>query len=202
MAKATERLILASGSAVRARLLQAAGIAFDVEPAGIDETVLKEAARAAGQSAADCALVLAAEKARHISAANSGSWVIGADQLLVAGDKWFDKPRDLPAARTQLRELRGRAHVLETAVCVVRDGELLWHHLSRPALTMREFSDSFLESYLAAEGETVLASVGAYRLEARGVQLFAAIDGDSFAILGLPLIELLGFLREVGMAEQ
>jgi len=202
MAKATERLILASGSAVRARLLQAAGIAFDVEPAGIDETVLKEAAGAARQSAADCALALAAEKARHISAANSGSWVIGADQLLVAGDKWFDKPRDLPAARTQLRELRGRAHVLETAVCVVRDGEALWHHLSRPALTMREFSDSFLESYLAAEGETVLASVGAYRLEARGAQLFAAIDGDSFAILGLPLIELLGFLREVGMAEQ
>ena len=124
------------------------------------------------------------------------SLVIGADQLLASGAEWFDKPRDLGEAREQLLGLRGRTHVLATAVCVAQAGVPVWRATSVPELTMRRFSEEFLDEYLAAEGEALLGSVGAYRLEGRGVQLFSRIRGDYFAILGLPLIELLGFLRE------
>jgi septum formation protein len=117
---------------------------------------------------------------------------------LACGGKWFDKPADIGTARVHLRALRGHTHLLATAACVFRDGERVWRHVSSPELTMRHFGDEFLDGYLAVEGEMVLGSVGAYRLEARGVQLFEHISGDHFAILGLPLIELLGFLRETG----
>ena len=113
--------------------------------------------------------------------------------------EWFDKPRDLGEAREQLLGLRGRTHVLATAVCVAQEGVPVWRATSAPELTMRHFSEEFLDDYLAAEGEALLGSVGAYRLEGRGVQLFSRIGGDYFAILGLPLIELLGFLRERGL---
>ena len=143
-------------------------------------------------------MALAEAKARAVAERHPEALVVGADQLLACGDDWFDKPETLAAARTQLIALRGRAHVLETAVCVARDGELLWHAESRPCLRMREFYDGFLSGYLAAEGEAALGSVGGYRLEGRGVQLFERIEGDHFAILGLPLIELLEFLRRRG----
>ena len=125
--------------------------------------------------------------------------VIGADQILVAGEEWFDKPGDLGEAAAQLRRLRDRDHILVTAACVYRGEKRLWEALSTPKLTMRNFGDAFLTGYIAAEGEAVLGSVGAYRLEGRGAQLFTRIEGDHFAILGLPLLELLGFLRGRGL---
>ncbi len=198
MAAKPEPLILASASTARARMLEAAGIAFMIEPAAIDEARIKTAAREAGHTAIACALALATEKARAVSQRHPHSLVIGADQILVAGSEWFDKPVDLVEARTQLQALRGRTHVLATAVCVMRASEPLWHATSMPELTMRRFTDAFLDRYIAEEGEALTASVGAYRLEGRGVQLFARISGDHFAVLGMPLLELLDFLRERG----
>ena len=193
------RLILASASAARAAMLRAAGIAFIAEPAEIDETAIKDSHHIAGRDALACAAALAAAKARAVAARHPRAVVVGADQILVAGDEWFDKPADLAAATAQLRRLAGRTHVLATAVCAVRDGESLWQATAAPKLTMRRFGETFLALYIAAEGKAVLGSVGAYRLEGRGVQLFARIEGDYFAILGLPLIELLGFLRDHGL---
>jgi septum formation protein len=195
----TEGLVLASASTIRAQLLAAAGVDFRIEPAELDEGFLKQARRAEGRDAADCALALAEAKARQVAARRRQAVVIGADQLLVCGEVWFDKPADLGQARTQLQILRGRTHELVTAVCVVLDGSRLWHTVSRPRLTMRNFTDAFLDDYIAAEGADILGSVGAYRLEGRGAQLFERIEGDYFAILGLPLLELLGFLRTKGM---
>jgi septum formation protein len=198
MASTADRLILASASVARAELLRAAGVDFVIEPAAIDEARLKSVARRRGDSAIVCASALAAEKGRAVSGRHPKALVIGADQILAAGEEWFDKPADLAEACEQLRALRGRTHRLETAVVVMRDAVPLWHATSAPEMQMRWFSDAFLEAYVAAEGVMLLGSVGAYRLEGRGVQLFSGIRGDHFAVLGLPLIELLGFLRERG----
>ena len=183
---------------MRARLLEMAGVAFSIEPAAIDESAIKREMRLAGRSASDCARALARAKAAVVSARYPDTLVIGADQLLDAGDEWLDKPKTLAEARLQLQRLRGRTHGLATAVCVLRGGERLWDAASRPELTMRHFSDAFLDRYIAAEGEALLGSVGAYRLEARGIQLFSRMTGDHFAVLGLPLFELLEFLRSRG----
>lgn len=199
MARRPEQLVLASASAARAAILRAAGVAFAVDPANIDESSIKQQRRGLGDAALACALALAEAKARAVARRSPKALAIGADQLLAAGGEWFDKPRDAAEARSQLQALRGRTHVLATAACVVRDGDLLWRATSAPELTMRPFSDKFLDAYLAAEGESILSSVGAYRLEARGVQLFSRINGDHFAVLGLPLIELLDFLRGCGV---
>ena len=199
MAATAEPVILASASPARARLLRAAGIVAAVEPSQVDEATIKMRHRAAGDSALACAKALAAAKAQAVSARHPSALVIAADQILAAGAVWFDKPGDLAAARAQLCALRGRSHELATACCAVAGGAVVWRGSSVPRLTMREFSDAFLEDYLAAEGEAVLGSVGAYRLEGRGVQLFAAIDGDYFSILGLPLLALIEFLRRRGV---
>ena len=175
----TERLVLASASTVRARLLAAAGLDFRTEPAELDEGFLKQACRAEGRDAAGCALALAEAKAHQVAArCGRAAVVIGADQL---------------------QALRGRTHELVTAACAVQDGSRIWHGLSSPRLIMRHFTDGFLDDYIPAEGADILGSVGAYRLEGRGAQLFEHTEGDYFAILGLPLLELLGFLRTKGM---
>jgi septum formation protein len=190
--------IMASASTARARLLREAGVTVVIDPADLDEEAVKSTQRRAGAGALGCATTLAVAKAQTIARRHPGALVIGADQILALGDEWFDKPTDISAAWRQLAALRGRTHSLPTAVCVCRDEVVLWRAASEPRLTMHDFGDAFLDAYLAAEGEAVLSSVGAYRVEGRGAQLFAAIEGDHFAIQGLPLIELLGFLRSVG----
>jgi septum formation protein len=195
-------LILASASPARGELLRSAGVAFVVAPASIDEAEIKAAFRAERRTAAECAIALAEAKASRVARRHRDSLVVGADQMLVCEDVWFDKPTDLTAARAQLVALRGKRHELVSAICVVRDGELLWQLVERSTLVMRSFSDAFLDDYLAAAGTDALSSVGAYRLEALGVQLFTRIDGGYFAILGLPLLPLLDFLRGHGVVAQ
>ena len=192
-------LILASGSSVRARLLSEAGVAFRREVAAVDEAEIKTTLKAEGANATMAAETLAELKAQRVSRRHPEALVIGADQILDCDGTWFDKPADAAAARATLLALRGRSHLLLSSVAVVRGGERLWHRNERAALLMREFSDAFLDAYLAAAGETALQSVGAYQLEGLGAQLFARIDGDYFTILGLPLLPLLDFLRNHGL---
>lgn len=196
---ASPRLILASASAARQTLLRDAGLVFDVEPAAIDEAGVKQAAQADGATAAETALALAGLKAQRVSRRHPDALVIGCDQLLVCGERWFDKPADLQAAREHLHALRGRTHTLATAVVCHRAGARVWHQVSQPSLTMRAFSDAALDAHVAAEGMTLTCTVGAYRLEGPGIQLFDRIDGDHATILGLPLLPLLGFLRQHGV---
>jgi len=191
----TSPIILASASKSRANLLRAAGVTFDIVPAHTDEDAVKHAMKVKGASAADCAEALAEVKAKHVSASHPDALVIGADQMLECDGLWFDKPADQNGARSHLQKLRGKTHVLPTAVCVVQNGVRLWHHVAFPQLTMRDFSDAFMEDYLKAAGPAVTTSVGAYQLEGPGAQLFSRIDGDFFSILGLQLLELLTFLR-------
>jgi septum formation protein len=198
MASPSERLILASASVARARLLRAAGVDPMIEPAQIDEAAIKRVFHDRGGDAGECALALAESKAAFVSARHPGAVVIGADQILVCGAEWLDKPADLLAARRQLQVLRSNHHVLETAACAVKGCERLWTAAAAPRLIMRDFSDLFLDDYLSQEGDAILGSVGAYRLEGRGVQLFEQIEGDYFAILGLPMIPLIAFLQERG----
>jgi septum formation protein len=195
----TPRLVLASASAARRALLAGAGLRFEAVAAAVDEAAIKEAAQAEAIPPADAALMLADAKAERIARRDPEALVIGCDQLLVCDGQWFDKPTDPAAARAQLRRLRGRRHELVTAVVCHRYGRRIWQHVALPRLWMRNFSEAFLEAYLAAEGERVTQSVGGYRLEGPGVQLFARIEGEYAAILGLPLLPLLGFLRDHGV---
>jgi septum formation protein len=196
---AAPRLVLASASAARRAVLAAAGLRFDALPAAVDEAAIKEAAQAEAIPAADTALILADAKAERIARRDPEALVIGCDQLLVCEERWFDKPPDLAAARAQLLALRGRQHQLVTAIVCHRQGRRIWHHVAVPRLTMRDVSDDFLEAYLAAEAEQVTQSVGAYRIEGPGVQLFSKVEGEHAAILGVPLLALLGFLRQHGV---
>ncbi len=194
---AAPALVLASGSAARRALLEAAGLRFAVQPVAIDEAALRETVQAEGGSAEEAALALAGMKARRAAAGDG--LVIGADQILACDGAWFGKPADRDAAADQLRALRGRTHSLATAVACWRGGAEIWRHVASPRLSMRRFSDAFLDAYLAAEGDAVLGSVGCYRIEGLGAHLFDAVEGEHAAILGLPLLPLLGFLRQHGV---
>ena len=188
-------IILASQSPYRAGLLVNAGLRFTALPAYIDEAATKRRAQADDWTPEACALSLARQKAAKIATDHWDAMVIGADQLLICGNDWFDKPRDLDEARSHLQRLRGRTHVLVTAVVAMHGGIEVWDHVARPALTMRNFSDSFLETYLTEEAGHLTTTVGAYRLEGQGIHLFENIEGDHSSIIGLPLLPLLGFLR-------
>lgn len=194
-----EPLVLASGSAARAKLLAEAGLRCEARPALVDEAEVKAALSAEGATAYHAAETLAELKAIRVARDAPGALVIGADQMLECDGEWFDKPADRAAAAQTLRSLSGRPHRLISAVCVVRDGERLWHHTEHATLFVRPLSGDFIEAYLDAAGDAALSSVGAYQLEGLGAQLFARIDGDYFAILGLPLLPLLDFLRGRGV---
>ena len=193
-----EPLILASASSTRGRILGEAGLPVAVDPAAVDEEEIRAAFQAEKRSAAACATALAESKAIRVSARHVGALVLGADQILECAGRWFDKPADAEAARAQLKALRGERHTLVSAAAVVRNGSVLWHTSDRAELTMRGFSDGFLDAYIVATGAELLGSVGAYRLEGLGAQLFERVEGDYFTILGLPLLPLLDFLRGHG----
>ena len=195
----TPALVLASASTARRAVLEGAGLRFNAQAAHIDEDAVKRGAQAEKLKPGETALILSELKAQRLSRKHRDALVIGCDQLLVCEGEWFDKPVDRAGAAAHLRALRGKIHVLETGLVCMKNEQIVWHHLARPKLTMRPFSDEFLEAYLDAEGDMVLSSVGAYRLEGLGAQLFDAIEGEHSAILGLPLLPLLGFLRQNGV---
>ncbi len=193
-------VVLASASPTRARLLAAAGVPARPRAATVDEAAIKEALRADGVAPGEAAVALAELKAQRVAGQEShDAIVLGADQILTCEGRWFDKPADLAQARAQLAALAGRRHELWTAAVAFRGGARVWHHLAQARLWMRPCSDEFLDRYLDAAGEAALGSVGAYQIEGPGAQLFARIEGDRFAIEGLPLLEVLEFLRVQGV---
>lgn len=191
-------LILASGSAIRRRMLEAAGLDFQVVPARVDEEMAKASLRAEGLKPRDQADALAELKALSVSRRQPG-FIIGADQMLAIDGETLDKPRDMGEARSHLTRMRGKTHELLCAAVVAREGAVIWRRVDTPKLKMRNFSDAFLDDYLARGGEVLLHSVGAYQLEGLGAQLFERVEGDYFSVLGLPLLPLLAFLREHGI---
>jgi len=187
--------VIASGSPVRRAMLFNAGLSVECLTSDVDETRLKSEARAANRSVEDVVTDLARAKACSVSQMRPDCIVIGADQILNIDGAWFDKPRTRDDIRSHIRALRGRTHHLVTAVVCVCDGEVLWQHHETASVIMRNVSNEFIDDYIDAEGESLLSTVRAYRLESRGVQLFEQIDGNYFTTLGLPLLPLLAFLR-------
>lgn len=192
-------LVLASASAARRALLEAAGLRFEAVAAAVDEDAIKASARAEGLAPGEAALLLAGAKAERVARRRPEALVVGCDQILECEGRWYDKPRDGAEARSHLLALRGRSHALHTAVLCHREGRTVWTHLATPRLAVRGFSDAFLDAYLAAEGARATETVGAYRLEGPGVHLFDRVEGEHAAVLGLPLLPLLGFLRQHGV---
>lgn len=188
---------LASTSRARRALLEGAGVTFEAVDSGLDEEITKAWLKSQGAWPRKIAEALAEAKALKAAEDREGL-VIGADQTLEFETGLFDKVATLDEARDRLKLLRGKPHQLHSAVVVAKDGVAVWRERVSATLTMRDFSDAFLEDYLATEGAAALGSVGCYRLEGPGAQLFASIEGDYFAILGLPLLGLLAFLRENG----
>lgn len=194
-------LILASASKTRVDMLRNAGLTFTAVPSSVDERAVEKPLLEAGFSANDLAVVLAEAKALEVSERHTEALVIGCDQTLGLDGERLIKPESMEEARRQLLKLRGRIHALHAAVVCVKGGEVLWRHDDTARLTMRDFTPEFIGRYLAQVGEAALSSVGCYQLEGAGVQLFDRVDGDYFTVLGLPLLPLLGFLREDGALE-
>lgn len=176
-------------------MLRAAGVEFKSLPARVDESAIKASLLAEGAAGRDIADALAEAKARRVAMRNPDAFVLGADQVLVCAGQLFDKPETLDEARNQLQHLRGQRHDLLSAAVIYHQGQPIWRHIGTAQLTMRAFSDAFLDDYLSHENSNLFATVGGYQLESRGAQLFNAVQGDYFSILGLPLLPLLEFLR-------
>jgi nucleoside triphosphate pyrophosphatase len=193
---AAEPLVLASRSASRRAVLVGAGIPVEAEPADVNERSIE--ASAIDKSPTAVATLLARAKALAVAARRPGRLVLGADQTLSLGERLFTKPADLAAARAQLTSLRGATHALHSGLALARDGAVVREHCEIATLTMRNFSDRFLDAYIEAVGLAVTASVGGYQVEGSGIQLFERIEGDHFTILGLPLLPLLAYLRREG----
>ena len=193
---ASDPLLLASRSAPRRTLLEAAGVPVELHPADIDERAVEAGAPSA--AAADVAALLARAKASVVAGLRPGRLVLGADQTLALGDERFSKPADRAAAYTQLRALSGRPHQLHSAIAFVQDGTVVFQYVGAARLTMRALSDQFLDRYLDTVGDAATESVGAYQIEGLGVELFERVEGDYFTILGLPLLAALDFLRRRG----
>jgi septum formation protein len=194
----SEVLVLASASLSRRRLLEAAGVPIEVRPVAIDEENVLSSLAAERLKPRDMADALAELKSLRGSRAAPGRLVLGADLLLDCQGKVFMKARDRSEAAEHLRELRGRTHNLWGAACLARNDAVIWRHVGRATLQMRDFSDAFLEDYLSQAGDALLSSVGAFHIEGLGAQLFSRIDGDHFTIQGLPLLPLLEALRTQG----
>ncbi len=193
---ASDPLVLASRSAARRTLLETAGVPVEVRPADIDERSLETGVPS--EAPAAVAALLARQKALAVAGLHPARLVLGADQVLALDGKLFSKPADRAAARAQLRALSARAHELHAAIAFVRDATVVFEHVGTARLTMRSFSDRFLDAYLEAAGSAATDSVGAYQIEGLGIQLFERVEGDYFTVLGLPLLTALDFLRRHG----
>jgi septum formation protein len=189
---------LASGSQIRRQILDGAGVIYDVEVSRLDEAAIKSAMLAENARPRDIADALAEAKAMKVSRDRPGL-IIGADQVMVMDGTLYDKPKDLVQARARLLSMRGKPHYLMGAVVVCENGQAVWRHISKTTLYVRDFSENFLDEYLAAEGESILSAVGGYKFEGRGAQLFTKVEGDFFSILGLSLLPLLDYLRLRGV---
>ena len=192
-------LVLASASPSRQRMLMAAGVPFRICPADLDESALIADLKGQGVDAAGIAATLAEQKAMTVSRRSPGALALGGDSVLALGQEIVCKCRDLEELKALLGKLSGQAHQLISAACLARDGAPIWHHTGQARLTMRRLSEAFLDAYLTAEGEGLLSSVGGYRYEGRGAQLFSQVEGDAFTILGLPLLAVLAALRREGI---
>lgn len=198
----TVPLVLASGSAIRAHLLRAAHVAFDVVVPRVDEDAVKQALLADGAPPRDVADALAELKARKVSDKSPGRLVIGCDQVLDFKGRLLSKPDSPADALAQLKEMRGERHTLLSAAVIVEDGQPVWRHVGQVRLRMRKTGDAFLESYVARNWDSICHAVGAYKLEEEGVRLISTIDGDHFNVLGMPLLEMLDYLALRGAIDQ
>ena len=193
-----ERIVLASGSPFRRKMLEDAGLDIEVVRPEIDERAVEAVVENTGVTPEDLALILAEAKALDVSQKRPGALVIGTDQTLSLGDEVLHKPKDMEEARRRLLLLSGKTHQLNSAIVLLRDGEVLWRHVGVARLTMRQLEPAFTGRHLSRVGDRALSSVGAYQVEGEGIQLFEQIEGDHFTIVGLPLLSLLAQLRDLG----